>query len=131
MSPHTIFWFCWFALCNKIFCFKYNFNRNPDINIDNIEYDGKNYDVNKHVKINYYDAESDKNITLKNGKDFKIVGYVRDFISFKFGSYYFPIFNIADMAICIGALLLIISTIKEELNKDGNKSRRSKGKKTR
>ena len=68
---------------------------------------------------------------LGNLADRLFIGYVRDFISFKFGSVFFPTFNVADMAICIGALLLIISSIKEELNKDGNKSRRSKRKKTR
>ena len=68
---------------------------------------------------------------LGNLADRVFIGFVRDFISFKFGDIYFPTFNVADMAICIGALLLIISTIKEELNKDGNKSRRSKRKKTR
>ena len=68
---------------------------------------------------------------LGNLLDRMFVGYVRDFISFKIGNYYFPIFNIADMAIVIGVILLIISTILEEMNKNGNKSRRVKGKKTR
>ena len=68
---------------------------------------------------------------LGNLLDRVFVGYVRDFISFKFGNYYFPIFNIADTAIVIGIILLLISTIKEEMNKNGNKGRRSKRKKTR
>ena len=68
---------------------------------------------------------------LGNLADRVFVGYVRDFISLKFGSYYFPTFNIADMAIVISAILLIISVIIEEVAKNGNKSRRSKRKKTR
>lgn len=34
-------------------------------------------------------------------------GYVIDFFSFQFGNYYFPVFNIADIAIVIGTGLLI------------------------
>ena len=58
---------------------KWNFDRNTEITVDSIEYDGKNYEANKHVKVIYYDQDSNKDITLKNGKDFKIVGYVRDY----------------------------------------------------
>ena len=68
---------------------------------------------------------------LGNLLDRVFVGYVRDFISFKFGNYYFPTFNIADMAIVIGIILLIISTILEEKDKHGNKSRRRQKGKTR
>ena len=35
-------------------------------------------------------------------------GYVIDFLSFKFGTYYFPVFNFADTFISIGAFLLVI-----------------------
>ena len=34
--------------------------------------------------------------------------YVIDFISFKFGSYYFPNFNVADMAITVGIIMFFI-----------------------
>ena len=68
---------------------------------------------------------------LGNFLDRVFVGYVRDFLSFKFGSHYFPTFNIADSAIVIGVILVIISTIMEERDKNGNKSRRVKRKKTR
>lgn len=47
-------------------------------------------------------------------------GFVRDFIDIKVFGYNFPVFNIADMAIVIGVIILIVSTIKGEL-KSGNK----------
>lgn len=50
-------------------------------------------------------------------------GFVRDFIDIKIFGYDFPVFNIADMAIVIGVVLLLISTLKGEL-KNGNNSRR-------
>ncbi len=37
-----------------------------------------------------------------------LYGYVIDFLSFKFGNYYFPVFNFSDTFICIGAFLLVI-----------------------
>lgn len=46
-----------------------------------------------------------------------LFGKVIDYISLKFGSYLFPVFNIADTAIVIGVILMIISIIKEEKDK--------------
>ncbi len=40
-------------------------------------------------------------------------GYVIDFISTQFGTYYFPIFNIADICVSIGAGLVILSSFIE------------------
>ena len=42
---------------------------------------------------------------------------VIDYLSFTFFTYSFPVFNIADIGITIGALLLIISSFKEEQHK--------------
>lgn len=56
-------------------------------------------------------------------------GYVRDFIDIDVFGYNFPVFNIADMAIVIGVIILIILTIKGEL-KSGNKGTR-RGKKAK
>ena len=53
---------------------------------------------------------------LGNLLDRIIFGYVRDFISLQFGSYYYPIFNVADIAIVIGILLIIIAIFKKEDN---------------
>ena len=36
------------------------------------------------------------------------LGFVIDFIDVQFGSWHYPTFNVADMAICIGAGLLIL-----------------------
>ena len=47
--------------------------------------------------------------------------HVIDFLSFKFGSYNFPVFNIADSCICIGMFLLIIAIILKEDNVKENK----------
>ena len=46
---------------------------------------------------------------------------VIDFLSFKFGTYSFPVFNLADTFICIGIFLLIVDFLRGDLN--GNKSR--------
>lgn len=48
--------------------------------------------------------------------------YVRDFISVKIINYNFPVFNVADMMIVIGVILLIISIIKGD-DKDENNSK--------
>ena len=42
---------------------------------------------------------------------------VIDYISFSFGKYHFPIFNIADMGITIGVFLLVVDILKEKKNK--------------
>lgn len=36
------------------------------------------------------------------------LGFVVDFIDVQFGEWHYPTFNVADMAICVGAVLLLI-----------------------
>ncbi len=44
-------------------------------------------------------------------------GYVIDFIQVYYGEHYFPVFNIADSAICVGALLLFFANHKKTRRK--------------
>ncbi|QJD83569.1 signal peptidase II [Cohnella herbarum] len=58
-----------------------------------------------------------------NFLDRALFGEVVDFLQFNFGSYTFPIFNLADTAICIGVGLVILDsflTMKQENKSNGN-----------
>ncbi|MBY6191831.1 signal peptidase II [Microbulbifer agarilyticus] len=61
---------------------------------------------------------------LGNLWDRMLLGYVRDFISVYYGDWHFPVFNVADMAISVGAAMLLIELLffkekDEESNKSG------------
>ena len=60
---------------------------------------------------------------LGNLIDRILFGYVRDFVELNIFGYNFPVFNLADTAIVVGVIIIIIATIKGEIN-SGNKSRR-------
>ncbi len=51
-----------------------------------------------------------------------VYGYVVDFFHFIFGSYQFPVFNIADIGIVIGTFIIVFIMIKEDFY--GIKSRK-------
>ncbi len=42
------------------------------------------------------------------------LGYVIDFIDVYYDTYHWPVFNIADSAICVGAFLLLIDLVKSK-----------------
>lgn len=85
--------------------------------------------VNKFMndeRVNKYEAFSYSMILggiLGNLFDRLVYGYVIDFLDFRFGSYNYPVFNLADCFIVIGVIILIIYSFIE-WRKHGNKGRR-------
>ena len=57
---------------------------------------------------------------LGNLIDRSIYGYVIDFIDVYYQQYHWPAFNIADSAIFVGAILLILDSLKNH-EKDSDK----------
>ena len=57
---------------------------------------------------------------FSNLADRVFLGYVRDFLNFKLFGYDYPIFNIADVTIVVGVLLLVVAVIKGEDKRDKN-----------
>lgn len=50
--------------------------------------------------------------------DRALFGYVIDFLSVYYHPHYFPVFNIADSAITIGAIFMLLDAFKSAPNKD-------------
>ncbi len=56
-----------------------------------------------------------------------VFGYVRDFFDFFIFNYNYPVFNVADIAIVVGVILLIYAIIRgEDVNGDSSKKRKRK-----
>ena len=49
---------------------------------------------------------------LGNFWDRAVNGYVIDFLQFHWGIYYYPAFNIADSAVCVGAAMLVVCLLR-------------------
>jgi signal peptidase II len=49
-----------------------------------------------------------------NFYDRVLYGYVVDFIDAYYGAYHWPVFNVADSAICIGAFLLLLESFLDK-----------------
>ena len=46
--------------------------------------------------------------TVGNFIDRLLINGVNDFLSFVFGTYHFPVFNVADICLCVGVAMIII-----------------------
>ena len=57
------------------------------------------------------------------------LGYVVDFIDVQFGSWHYPTFNVADIAICTGAGLLILDMFWSKKTEDRNQKTEGEKKK--
>ena len=71
------------------------------------------YLINKYIEknISFYILLGG---IIGNLIDRLIFGYVRDFLDFRIFNYNFPIFNLADVCITIGVILLIINIFRKE-----------------
>ena len=63
---------------------------------------------------------------LANMADRAYNGFVVDFLDFYWDIYHYPVFNVADIAICIGAGLLALDAFKSEKKKVQDKQQAEK-----
>ncbi len=58
---------------------------------------------------------------IGNVYDRLVLGYVVDFLDVYYQQHHWPAFNVADSAICLGAILLIIDMFKNKENQESQK----------
>lgn len=58
---------------------------------------------------------------LANAIDRAYHGFVVDFLHFYWQDWHYPVFNVADIVICLGAGLMIWDTLKNDKKKEDNK----------
>ncbi len=76
----------------------------------------------KETKLNFIGFGFLLGGILGNLSDRLLHGYVKDFLDFIIFNYDFPVFNIADIFIVLGVIILIISIIRGE-DKNGSSSK--------
>lgn len=76
----------------------------------------------KETKLNFVGFGFLLGGILGNLSDRLLHGYVKDFLDFIIFNYDFPVFNIADIFIVLGVIILIISIIRGE-DKNGSSSK--------
>ena len=76
----------------------------------------------KETKLNFIGFGFLLGGILGNLADWLLHGYVKDFLDFIIFNYDFPVFNIADIFIVLGVIVLIISIIRGE-DKNGSSSK--------
>ncbi|QHT60371.1 signal peptidase II [Paenibacillus lycopersici] len=59
--------------------------------------------------------------------DRALYGQVVDFLQFTFGSYVFPIFNLADSGICVGVALILLDALLTSKKENGDSNSNEKG----
>lgn len=57
---------------------------------------------------------------LGNVIDYFLYGHVIDMLHFKFGNYHFPVFNIADSAVCVGICGILLISFWQDITLRAN-----------
>ena len=81
------------------------------------------YRLKPHEKLTGWSLALVLGGALGNVIDRVVFGYVIDFIDVYLGSYRWPAFNVADSAICVGAVILVVQSLfSNEEQKDSSSS---------
>ena len=87
--------------------------------IDNDIFITKLQRTNGKEKAEVFEIYNKENSYLvTNDGTTKVFGYVKDFLDFRLFNYNYPIFNLSDIAIFFGVILVIYAIIKGEDHED-------------